>query len=149
MRTLLLLALCLALGGAATKLGQRLLSPSDAYADQERLLAAFDANPDVTLKKIAAAFKQCADRQYEGAASDDIRQLAAVLTVEAIRQRVNGVDKASGKKQAVQIIQTHLRAITAKLPSSIGNEGFMNYLQALRARGVPACAISAAVYGLR
>jgi len=143
MRTLLLLALCLALGGAATKLGQRLLSPSDAYADQERLLAAFDSNRDVTLKKIAAAFHQCADRRYEGPASDDIRHLAAVLMLEAIRQRVNGVDEAIAKKQALQITQTHLLAITAKLTSSSDREDLMNYLQALGARGVATCAISA------
>jgi hypothetical protein len=143
MRTPLLLAIFLVVGGSATSVGRAFFLPSDAYAKQERLLTAYRVNPDATLKRISAAYLACTDSKYaEGPAADDIRHLAALLMLEAISQRVEDVDDVSGKKRALQLMQTHLPGIKAKLPVSRDEDQFLLYLQALRKDGVPTCVIS-------
>ncbi|SCX32025.1 hypothetical protein DSM25558_5363 [Agrobacterium sp. DSM 25558] len=118
--------------------------PSDAYTKQARLLTAYRLHPDATLKRINAAYLACADSKYaEGPAANDIRHLAALLMLEAISQRVADADDVSGKKRALQLMQTHLPGIKkSKLPVSRDEDQFLLYLQALREDGVPTCVIS-------
>ncbi|WP_320195388.1 hypothetical protein RMR10_020465 [Agrobacterium rosae] len=143
MRTPVLFAILLVVGGTATSIGKAFFLPSDAYTKQARLLTAYRLHPDATLKRINAAYLACADSKYaEGPAANDIRHLAALLMLEAISQRVADADDVSGKKRALQLMQTHLPGIKAKLPVSRGEDQFLLYLQALREDGVPTCVIS-------
>jgi hypothetical protein len=145
MRTAILLVLLLVAGGAATSIAKAVFLPSSAHAQQERLLAAYRLSPKATLNKIKAAYLACADSTYaEGPAADDIRHLAALLTLEAVRQGVEHVDDASSKAAAIQLMQTHLPRIKAKLAAPRDEEQVLIYLQALRGNGVPSCVVSSA-----
>jgi hypothetical protein len=57
--------------------------------------------------------------------------------LEAIRQKVEGVDDVVGRKRAIQIMQAHIPSIHAKLPVGRDGDEVLLYLQALREEGVP------------
>jgi hypothetical protein len=143
MRTPFLLAVLIIVGGAATHIGKTFLLRSDLYAKQERLLTSYRINPHATLERVSAAYLACSDSEYAKApAAEPIRHLAALLTLEAIRQKVEGVGDVVGKERAIQIMQAHIPSIQAKLPVSRDGDQVQLYLQALREEGVPTCVIS-------
>jgi len=142
-KTLFLLAVLTVVGGAATHIGKTLILRSDWSAKQERLLASYRINPNATLNRISAAYLACADSRYANAPeAKAIRNLAALLTLEAIRQKVEGVDDVVGRKRAIEIMQAHIPSIHAKLPVSRDGDEVLPYLQALRKEGVPSCVVS-------
>lgn len=143
MKTLFLLAVLTVVGGAATYIGKTLILRSDWSAKQDRLLASYRINPNATLNRISAAYLACADSRYAKAPeAEAIRNLAALLTLEAIRQKVEGVDDVIGRERAIQIMQAHIPSIHAKLPVSQDGDEVLLYLQALRKEGVPSCVLS-------